>query len=54
MDSSEMAVDVEMTIVSSGNENEMSEKELKILQAQLLAYQFDKDLLQCEIEKLQS
>nr|CAG8555979.1 13275_t:CDS:1 [Entrophospora candida]CAG8556338.1 8766_t:CDS:1 [Entrophospora candida] len=53
MDSSEMAVDVEMTTVSSSNENEMSEKESKILQAQLSAYQFDKDLLQCEIEKLQ-
>nr|CAG8440425.1 11403_t:CDS:10 [Entrophospora candida] len=47
------AVNVEITPTSSGNENEMSEKELKTLQAQLSAYRVDKDLLQREIEKLQ-
>ncbi|CAJ0914471.1 8457_t:CDS:2 [Entrophospora sp. SA101] len=47
------AVNVEITPTSNGNENEMSEKELKTLQAQLSAYRVDKDLLQREIEKLQ-
>nr|CAG8439487.1 9658_t:CDS:10 [Entrophospora candida] len=53
MNSSEMFVDVEMATSSGDGESKMSEKDLKILQAQLSAYQIDKDLLQREIERLQ-
>ncbi|CAJ0896135.1 9501_t:CDS:2, partial [Entrophospora sp. SA101] len=53
MNSSEMFVDVEMATNSGDGESKMSEKDLKILQAQLSAYQLDKDLLQREIERLQ-